>query len=58
MSAYWPITDKDHLLELMVETIHGEDLHVEVTGDWRAGLARLSPRQSKPGAAPQGPATL
>ena len=45
MSLYWHVADKDHLLDLMIDAVDGEDLPVEVTGDWRADLARLAGKE-------------
>ncbi len=45
MSLYWHIADKDHLLDLMLDAIQGEDLPVEVTEDWRADLAQMARRE-------------
>jgi AcrR family transcriptional regulator len=44
MSLYWHVADKDQLLDLMLDTIYGEDLPVEVTGDWRVDLGRVAHR--------------
>jgi AcrR family transcriptional regulator len=38
MSLYWHLASKEHLLELMLDAIHGEVYVPEPTGDWRADL--------------------
>jgi AcrR family transcriptional regulator len=42
MSLYWHVTDKDHLLDLMLDAIEGEDLPEGQSGNWRADLARIA----------------
>ena len=38
MSLYWHVANKEHLLDLMIDTVTGEIEVPEPTGDWRADL--------------------
>jgi AcrR family transcriptional regulator len=41
-SLYRYITNRDELVDLMVDAVHGEDPLPEPTGDWRADLAAVA----------------
>ena len=45
MSLYWHVADKDHLLDLMIDGVEGEQAVGEATGDWQDDLARLARQQ-------------
>ena len=45
MSLYWHVADKDHLLDLMIDGVEGEQDVGEATADWQADLARLARQQ-------------
>jgi AcrR family transcriptional regulator len=45
MSLYWHVADKDHLLDLMVDGVEGEQEVGQATGDWKDDLARLARQQ-------------
>jgi hypothetical protein len=36
MSLYWHVASKEELLDLMIDTVRGEQLSPEPSGDWRA----------------------
>ena len=42
MSLYWHVTDKEQLLDLMLDAIEGEDLTTGHSDDWRADLAHIA----------------
>src|ERR1022692_2691418 len=42
MSLYWHVTDKEQLLDLMLDAVEGEDGTAELSGDWREDLARIA----------------
>jgi AcrR family transcriptional regulator len=42
MSLYWHVTDKDQLVDLMLDAVEGEDALVELTGEWREDLGRIA----------------
>ncbi len=45
MSLYWYVASKEHLLNLMLDAVEGEDDAVELTGTWRDDLAHLARRE-------------
>jgi AcrR family transcriptional regulator len=47
MSLYWHIASKQHLLDLMVDTLVGDTPVTEPTGDWRADLRAQAIAQRK-----------
>src|ERR1035438_6169626 len=42
MSLYWHVTDKEQLLDLMLDAVEGESASVEVNSDWREDLERIA----------------
>jgi AcrR family transcriptional regulator len=42
MSLYWHVTDKDQLLDLMLDAVEGTNASAEVSGDWREDLERIA----------------
>ncbi|MBL0888153.1 TetR/AcrR family transcriptional regulator [Myceligenerans sp. I2] len=44
-SLYRYITNRDELVDLMIDAVHGEDPLPEVSGDWRADLAAVAHAQ-------------
>ena len=42
MSLYWHVANKDHLLDLMIDTLMAEVTIPEMTGDWRADLQEFA----------------
>ena len=42
MYLYWHVTDKEQLLDLMLDAIEGEDFPAAQSGDWRAGLVHIA----------------
>ena len=42
MSLYWHVTDKDQLLDLMLDAVEGEDVPAGHSGDWRADLVHIA----------------
>ena len=42
MSLYWHVASKEELLDLMIDTVQGEQLAPEPSGDWRADLRALT----------------
>jgi AcrR family transcriptional regulator len=45
MSLYWYVTSKEHLVDLMLDSVEGEDVGSELTGAWRDDLAHLAHRE-------------
>ncbi|HXW82207.1 MAG TPA: TetR/AcrR family transcriptional regulator C-terminal domain-containing protein, partial [Acidimicrobiales bacterium] len=45
MSLYWYVADKDHLLDLMIDAVEGEQDVGAATGDWQDDLGRLARQQ-------------
>ena len=39
MSLYWHVASKEELLDLMIDSVQGEQLTPEPSGDWRGGPA-------------------
>jgi AcrR family transcriptional regulator len=42
MSLYWHVASKEELLDLMIDTVQGEQQAPEPSGDWRADLRMLA----------------
>jgi AcrR family transcriptional regulator len=42
MSLYWHVASKEELLDLMIDTVQGEQQAPEPSGDWRADLRALT----------------
>ena len=42
MSLYWHVASKEELLDLMIDTVQGEQQPPERSGDWQADLAGLA----------------
>jgi AcrR family transcriptional regulator len=42
MSLYWHVTDKDQLLDLMLDAVEGEDVPAGQSGDWRVDLVHIA----------------
>jgi len=42
MSLYWHVASKEELLDLMIDSVQGEQLAPEPSGDWRADLRALT----------------
>jgi AcrR family transcriptional regulator len=42
MSLYWHVASKEELLDLMIDTVQGEQQAPEPSGDWRADLGALT----------------
>ena len=42
MSLYWHVASKEELLDLMIDSVQGEQLTPEPSGDWRADLRALT----------------
>jgi AcrR family transcriptional regulator len=42
MSLYWHVTDKEQLLDLMLDAVEGEDMLAAQSGDWRSELAHIA----------------
>ena len=42
MSLYWHVASKEELLDLMIDTVQGEQQTPEPSGDWRADLRALA----------------
>jgi AcrR family transcriptional regulator len=42
MSLYWHVSSKEELLDLMIDTVQGEQQAPEPSGDWRADLRALT----------------
>ena len=42
MSLYWHVADKEQLLDLMLDTVEGEDLTAEISGNWREDVGRMA----------------
>jgi AcrR family transcriptional regulator len=42
MSLYWHIASKEELLDRMIDTVQGEQLTVEPSGDWRADMRAMA----------------
>jgi AcrR family transcriptional regulator len=42
MSLYWHVTDKEHLLDLMLDAVEGEEAGGEPSGDWRTDFVRIA----------------
>jgi len=42
MSLYWHVASKEELLDLMLDTVQGEQLAPEPSGDWRADLRAMT----------------
>jgi AcrR family transcriptional regulator len=42
MSLYWHVTNKEHLLDLMLDALAAEVRVPDPTGDWRADLQRVA----------------
>jgi AcrR family transcriptional regulator len=42
MSLYWHVTDKDQLLDFMLDAVEGEDVPAGPSGDWRTDLVRIA----------------
>src|SRR5215468_3498196 len=42
MSLYWHVASKEELLDLMIDSVQGEELAPEPSGDWRADLRALT----------------
>jgi AcrR family transcriptional regulator len=42
MSLYWHVASKDELLDLMIDSVQGEQQAPEPSGDWRADLRALT----------------
>jgi AcrR family transcriptional regulator len=42
MSLYWHVASKEELLDLMIDSVQGEQLTPEPSGDWRADLGALT----------------
>jgi AcrR family transcriptional regulator len=45
MSLYWHVTNKEQLIDLMLDALMGEGEALEPTGDWRADLRELARSQ-------------
>ena len=45
MSLYWHVASKDELLDLMLDTVEGEQQFPAATGDWRTDLRALAVAQ-------------
>ena len=42
MSLYWHVTDKEHLLDLMLDAVEGEEAEGELSGDWRIDFPHIA----------------
>jgi len=42
MSLYWHVASKEELLDLMIDSVQGEQLTPEPSGDWRTDLRALT----------------
>lgn len=42
MSLYWHIASKEELLDLMIDSVQGEQQAPEPSGDWRADLSAMA----------------
>ena len=42
MSLYWYVTDKEQLLDLMLDVVEGESGDSEVSGDWKAAFRQIA----------------
>jgi AcrR family transcriptional regulator len=45
MSLYWHVGNKEHLLDLMLDAVAGEDQGAEPSGNWQKDLAEIARRQ-------------
>ena len=41
MSLYWHVTDKEQLLDLMLDVVEGESTVADLSGDWKADLRQV-----------------
>ncbi len=47
MSLYWHVTDKDQLLDLMLDAVEGEDVPAGPSGDWRTDLVHIAKQKRR-----------
>jgi AcrR family transcriptional regulator len=47
MSLYWHVTDKEQLLDLMLDVVEGEAGTAEISGNWRDDVGRMARRRRR-----------